>query len=288
MSRLKLSLLVVLSAVMMMGAGYMLGYESLLFGFLLWLVLAVGLVWFADKVVLKLCNAELLTVYHSPTLFETVMEVSKRAGLPMPAIYMMPGEAPNLFSVGRSRGHAGVVFTEGLLRAMNADELRSAIAHEMVHIFRNDTLIASLAATLAGLLGLGSRRARIAAAAAQPASNGKKTLFAFSGILIVTAPLAALVIQSLVSPRREFRADVLGAKLMGNAQAMANAIRIMEKNKHSLPLQVAPAVAHLFMVSPLPHGRVARTFSVHPPLADRVRLLEELHQKAQTNIPSAA
>ncbi len=286
MSRLKLALLVVLSAASIGGAGYMLGYEGILFAFLLWLVLVVGLVWIADKFVLKMCNAELLTVYHSPTIFGAVKEVSTRAGLPMPAVYMMPGEAPNLFSVGRSQRHAGVVFTEGILKAMNAEELRSAIAHEMVHIFRNDTLLASLAATLAGFLGMGSRRARLAASSVP--ANAKKSLFAFSGILIFTAPVAALIIQSLVSPRRELRADLLGAKLMGNASAMASAIRIMEKRKHAVPLSVAPAVSHLFMVNPLPHGRAARTFSVHPPLADRIRVLEELQKKLDANVPTAA
>ncbi len=285
MSRLKLALLVVLSAASIGGAGYMLGYEGILFAFLLWLVLVVGLVWIADKFVLKLCNAELLTVYHSPMIFEAVKEVSTRAGLPMPAVYMMPGDAPNLFSVGRSQRHAGVVVTEGILNAMNAEEFRSAIAHEMVHIFRNDTLLASLAATLAGFLGMGSRRARLAASVP---SNGKKSLFAFPGILIFTAPVAALIIQSLVSPRRELRADLLGAKLMGNPSAMASAIRIMEKRKHAVPLSVAPAVSHLFMVNPLPHGRAARMFSVHPPLADRVRVLEELQKKLDANVPTAA
>jgi heat shock protein HtpX len=286
MNRLKLSLLLGLSAALIGGAGYSLGYEGILFACVLWLVLVVGLVWIADKFVLKLCNAELLTVYHSPTIFEAVKEVSTRAGLPMPAVYMMPGEAPNLFSVGRSRRHAGVVFTEGTLTAMNAEELRSAIAHEMVHIFRNDTLLGSLAATLAGFLGMGSRGARLAASSVS--SGGKKRLFAFSGILIFTAPIAALIIQSLVSTQREFQADLLGAKLMGNASAMASAIRIMEKRKHAVPLAVAPAVSHLFMVNPLPPGRVERTFSVHPPLADRVRLLEELHKKTQGNVSTAA
>ncbi len=286
MSRVKLGILVIASAALMIGAGYVLGYEGALFGFLFWLVVVGGLTWFADKFVLKLCKAEQLTVYHSPTIFGAVEEVSKRAGLPMPMVYMMPGQAPNLFSVGRSKRSAGIVFTEGVLRAMNAEELKSSIAHELVHIFRNETLIASLAATFAGILGMGTHSACIAAASSQTASRGKKSVFAFSGIHIVTAPIATLIIHALVSPRREFRADAMAATLMGSPLAMANAIRIMEKRKHAVPLAVAPAVAHLFLVNPLPHGRVAQMFSVHPSLADRVRRLEELPRKAVRYIPS--
>jgi len=286
MSRIKLGLLVIVSAALMIGAGYVLGYEGVLLGFVLWLVVVAGLTWFADKFVLKLCNAEQLTVYHSPAIFGAVEEVSKRAGLPMPTVYMMPGQAPNLFSVGRSKRSAGIVFTEGLLYSMNAEELKSSIAHELVHIFRNETLIASLAATFAGILGMGTRSACNAVTSDQTASSRKKSVFAFSGILIATAPIAALIIQALVSPRREFRADAMAATLMGSPSAMANAIRIIEKRKHAVPLGVAPAVAHLFIVNPLPYGRVARMFSVHPSLAERVRRLEELPRKAVRYIPS--
>lgn len=269
MNRFRLALLVALPAVLIFSLGIFVGEEVVLFGMIVWIVFVIGIYLYADRVVLKVCDARQIMMYHNPRLIELTEEVSRRAGVPMPAVFVMPGDAPNVFSVGTHQRSTAIVFTEGLPRVLSEDEVRSAIAHELVHIYQHDTLASSCAATCASLLGMSAKRARAAAA-----STGFK---GFSGIEGVTAALESLIIRSLLSPRRELRADEFGARLIGNPAAMANAIRTMEKKKHASPLPVPPAVAHVFMVNPLQHGPIAEMFAVHPSLVERVERLDKLN-----------
>ena len=254
--------------------------EPFFFAVLITLVLVFGVYWFSDKVALKVCRAELLTVYHSPTLFRTVEDVCKRADVRVPKVYMIREAAPNICSVARDKRHTGIVFTEGMLKALSQEELRSAIAHELVHIYRRDTQVATLAALFASCLGLNTKTARDQAAKVEHPRGmpGRKLQFVFNGILNLLAPIAALIVQLLVSMRRDYRADKLGAKLVGNPLAMANAIRTMEKKKHVHPMIAAPAGAHLFMVSPLISGRIERMFRTQPPMVKRIERLEKMHK----------
>ncbi|MEK7671751.1 MAG: M48 family metalloprotease [Bacteroidota bacterium] len=281
MNVVKLFVLVALPVALFITAGFFgAGEEVLFFGFLLLLVISVGMYWFSDRIVLKMCGAELLTVYHSPTIFRAVEEMCRQADLPAPTIYMIAEAAPNICSVGRNRRNAGLVFTDGILKSLSADELRCAIAHELVHIYRRDTLLATLAATFASLLGMSTKAARETASAddVSTSADGRLLRFAFNGMLTPFAPIAATLIQWLIDVKREFRADEHGAKLTGNPLAMANTIRTMEKKKHVTPMDVVPAVAHLFMVSPLRPGRIERMFSTHPSMVRRIERLEAMHR----------
>jgi heat shock protein HtpX len=228
----------------------------------------------------------LLTVYHSPTIFRAVEEMCKLADLPTPKIYMIPQEAPNICSVGRNARHSGLLFTEGILKSLDKEELRCAIAHELVHIYRRDTQVAVLAALFASFLGMGTTTAQSRASNESPSNNSEKRIggLVFDGMMAMLAPIAATVVQVLVNIKRDFRADAYGAKLAGNPLAMANAIRTMEKKKHVTPMNVSPAVAHLFMVSPLRPGRIERMFTAHPSMVERIERLERMHASNRANI----
>jgi heat shock protein HtpX len=266
MSRLKLGALLVFPAACVVAMGYWLGSEWAFLAAVLLAVLIVSIYLLADRVVLKSCGAELLTEYHSLPLLRMVEDLSKRAGVAMPRMYMMPGEAPNICAVGRNEQTSAIVVTEGLLKELKPEEVSCAIVHELVHLYFKDTSVTSLAAVLAGMLGMATKSARAAA-------NGSTEA---RGLHTVTAPVAALIVRFLVSPSNELRADRLAAKLLGNPLAMANTIRTMEKKKNILPLEAVPSVAHMFLVSPLRHSRIAALFQVHPSLEERVKHLEQL------------
>jgi heat shock protein HtpX len=275
MNVVKLFFLMALPTAIVVVSKRVLSEEVFFFVLLGWFILAVGFYWFSDNVVLKMCRAELLTVYHSPTIFRTVEAMCSQAALPMPKLYMIPEEAPNICSVGRNRRSAGLVFTEGIVKSLSADELRCAISHELVHIYHYDTPISVFAALFASFLGMGTTAARSRASALEShnTNNRKGKRFAFGGILSLFAPIATMIIQSLVDLNRDFRADELGAKLTGDPLAMANAIRTMEKRKHVTPMSVVPAVAHLFMVTPIRPGRIERMFASHPSMVERIERL---------------
>lgn len=281
--------LVAFSAGLLFVSGKFMGEEAMFFCFLLWLITTAGIYWFSDRVVLKMCGAELLTVYHSPTIFRTVEEMCRQAALPIPRIYMIPEDAPNICSVGRNPHNAGLVFTDGILKSLTPDELRCTIAHELAHIYRRDILLGTLAAVFAGVLGMSTKTSREKASSQEHANtdDGKLGRFVFRGMFSLSAPIAAIIIQTLVDLERDFRADEHGAKLVGNPLAMANAIRTMEKKKQTVPMRIVPAVAHLFMVSPIRHGRIERMFSTHPTMVQRIERLEALDRSMSQRGPSS-
>ncbi len=282
MKFVRLFLLLALCAWLLIGGGYLLGTEAMFFGIVISVSLLAGLFWLSDKIVLKMCNAELLTVYHSPTIFGAVQELSTKAGLPMPKIYVIPGETPNALSTGIGRRHGSIAVTEGIISNLSRDELRAVIAHELAHIKSRDNLIGSFAATLAGLFGMGIGRYASAKMLAEEVSRPRRIGAAvLGGVKSAIAPLAATIIQSLVDVSREFRADERAVSLAGDPLTMASAIRTMEKKKHQMPLYTSPAAAHLFTVSPLTVGRLARLFNTHPPMEARIARLETLARHAK-------
>jgi heat shock protein HtpX len=277
MKFVKLFVFMTLCTSLLIGGGYLLGTEALFFGILISLILFSGLLWLSDKIVMKVCNAELLTPYHSPTVFDSVHELRKLAGVPMPKIYVIPGETPNAFSAGLGRRRASIGITEGFLRHLTRDELRAVIAHELMHIKTRDNLVGSLATAFAGLSGMGIGRYTSASLIFEDLSSFRKIGHsALVGFKSVVAPLAASIIQLLVHASREFAADERAARLSGDPLSMASAIRTMEKKKHQMPIHVSPTVAHLFTVSPLASGRLARLFNTHPSMEDRIARLENL------------
>ncbi len=277
MNLVKLFVVAAIPSAALIGGSYAISDEATLFGCLFALIVLATMYWLSDKVVLKICRAELLTPYHSPTLYRLVNELSQKMQINAPKIFAIAGETPNAFSTGHSQRSAAIVFTEGILRSVSEDELRGIIAHELQHIKRHETLLHSIAAMIAGLLGIGISATAAEMSVEESDSRLQKARrIALGGYRYVMAPLPALIVQLLVNTRREFRADEFGAKLTENPIALANAIRTMEKKKFHMPLYVNPAVAHLFIVNPLTIGRIARLFSTHPPMEERIARLEKL------------
>lgn len=229
-----------------------------------------GSYFFSDKLVLRMYRARLVTRAEAPELYEVVETLSRRAGLPMPRVAIIPGEQPNAFATGRNAKHAVVAATEGILRILDRDEIEGVMAHELAHVRHRDMLISSVAATLAGAIMVLARFGLFFGGGDRNRGGG-----ALAILLVVLAPLAAMVVQAAISRSREFAADAGGAEISGKPRALASALQKLEASARRVPLQGNPATAHMFIVHPFRGGGIAKMFSTHPPTEERVaRLLE--------------
>lgn len=232
-----------------------------------------GTYWFSDKAVLKMYRAEIVERSDAPELYGLVDDLRRRADLPMPTVAIAPSEQPNAFATGRNPEHAVVCVTRGILPLLEKDELAGVIAHELAHIKNRDMLIGTVAATMSAAIVtlarigffFGGGRDRGAAGAA-------------AGLLmLVLAPLAAMLIQMAVSRAGEYRADRVGAEIAGTPRGLAGALQKMERAAHARPMEVNQAAAHLCIVNPLGGGAsFSSLFRTHPPTEERVRRLMEL------------
>jgi heat shock protein HtpX len=246
--------------------------------FLFALVMNFGSYWFSDKIVLRMYNARELTQSEAPALFQLVGELAARAELPMPRVYMIPGEQPNAFATGRNPQHAAVAVTEGIVQMLSRDELRGVIGHELTHVKNRDILIGTVAATLAGAISVLANMAQWALIfGGGRGSDDRDGGNPFAGIvMIIVAPLAAMMIQMAISRSREFLADEGGARISGNPLSLASALRKLHATKEEIPMAAVPATAHMFIVNPLSGGGLMNLFSTHPPLEERVAKLEAM------------
>jgi heat shock protein HtpX len=208
-----------------------------------------------------------------------VQRLALRANLPMPRLYIIPEAAPNAFATGRSPQHAAVAVTEGLLRGLQRDELEGVLAHELSHVRHRDTLIMTIAASLAGALSMLANMAMWSAflggGNSDDEQEGGSPLAGLLGVLV--APIAAALVQMAISRSREFMADELGARLTGNPLALASALRRIEGWSRSVPMTAgSPATAHLFIINPFSGGGLATLFSTHPSTEARIERLEAL------------
>jgi heat shock protein HtpX len=238
--------------------------------------------WFSDKIVLKMYGAQEITANDDPELYGIVRDLTVRAGLPMPKVYIIPEETPNAFATGRNPEHAAVAVTQGIRRILNKRELSGVLGHELSHVKHRDILISSIAATLAGAISYLAYMAQWAAifgGGSRDREEGGSNIFSLLFMMIV-APLAAMLIQMAVSRSREYMADEGGAKVSGDPLALASALRKLEMGAQNIPLQVSDATAnstaHMFIVNPLTVGGLAKLFSTHPPMEERIARLEAM------------
>jgi heat shock protein HtpX len=242
-------------------------------------VMNLGAYWFSDRLVLRMYRAQEVDEAKSPELYGVVAELSQRAGIPMPKVYVIPSETPNAFATGRNPQHAAVAATEGILRILNRDELRGVLAHELSHVRHRDTLIASVAATLVGAITMIARMAQFGAMFGGMRSNDDRRGNPIALLLVaISAGLAAMLLQLAVSRSREFEADASAARLIGEGEPLARALEKLERGQEMVPMDASPATAHLFIVSPLAGGSgasgvFAKLLRTHPPTAERIERL---------------
>jgi heat shock protein HtpX len=256
------------------GAGGMLGFGAigLLFNF--------GAYWFSDKLALMGNGAREVARDQAPELFDMVERLTRRAGLPMPRLYIIPTDAPNAFATGRDPEHAAVAVTEGIMRTLDQRQLEGVLAHELSHVQNRDILIATVAGAMAGLvssLGYVLRWGAILGGGRSDREGGPSGLELLAWAIV--APLVALVIQLAISRSREFGADASGAAMVGDPEPLASALLALEQGNDDHPMaQAGPATAHLFIVNPLRGGmaKMLSIFSTHPPVEERVARLRAL------------
>jgi heat shock protein HtpX len=239
-------------------------------------VMNIGSYWFSDKIVLRMYKASEVTQADKPELFSIVKDLSMRAELPMPKVYIMPGDTPNAFATGRNPSHAAVAVTEGIMKILTKEELTGVIAHELSHIDNRDILISTIAATIAGAIGYLAHMAYFASLFGGRDSNrGGNPMIMIA--MMIFAPMAAMIIQMAISRSREYAADKGGAQISGNPLYLANALAKLEAYNQRAPMQgVKDATAHMFIVSPLSGGGMRKLFSTHPPMEERIRRLKAM------------
>jgi heat shock protein HtpX len=247
-------------------------------GLLIAIVFAGGMnfvsYWWSDKIVLRTYNAQEATEEEAPELYGIVRELAQRANMPMPRVYIIPEETPNAFATGRNPQNAAVAATVGLMRMLDRRELAGVMAHELAHVMNRDTLIMTVAASLAGALGYIAQFAMFFGGS----SDDEDRPNLIGGIVaMLIAIFAAPMIQMAISRSREFMADATGAKLTDDPMALASALRKIEKWSQQIPMHSgSPETAHMFIINPFSGGAVAKLFSTHPSTDDRVARLEAL------------
>jgi heat shock protein HtpX len=278
MNRLKTMLLLASMTALFLWLGQMLGGRGgLMIAIVMAGVMNFGAYWFSDKIVLRMYGAQPIGPDESPEIYRIVQSLAERFSLPMPKVYMIPQDAPNAFATGRNPQHAAVAVTEGIVRLLTPDELEGVLAHELGHVVNRDTLVSTVAATLAGALSHLANMAMWGAmmgGRSDDDNRGGHPIAAIAGMIL--APIAAMLIQMAISRSREFLADETGGRI-ANPISLANALRKIESWKTQIPLQGgSPATAHLFIINPLSGGGMASLFSTHPATEERVRRLEEM------------
>jgi heat shock protein HtpX len=240
--------------------------------------------WFSDKIALAAHRAQPVTREQLPEVYQIVERLTRKAGLPMPRIYVIPSATPNAFATGRNPSHAAVAVTEGILRILNARQLEGVLAHELSHVRNRDILISMIAAAVAGLV---SSLGHIIQWGALLGGFGRSSDDDRGGGIVgalawaILAPIIALVVQLAVSRSREYGADASGAELVGDPEPLAEALLALEQGNDAIPYQFGgPATAHLFIVNPFAGGahRFLNLFSTHPPIEERVRRLREMRR----------
>ncbi len=226
---------------------------------------------FSDKMALAMSRAKPIEESEAPRLYQIVRELTTRADLPMPRLYMIPQDQPNAFATGRNPKHSAVAVTRGITKLLSEDELRGVLAHELTHIRNRDILIQSVASAIGAaitylaymFMWFGDD------------DNSPLSLVASLGMVLL-APIAASIIQLSISRQREFAADAGGAEICGNPESLASALLRLEQGAAAMPMQVNQAAEPLYIVKPFKGGGIAGLFSTHPPIEERVRRLRQM------------
>ncbi len=269
-------LLAVLTALLVFFGGLMGGRQGAVIALLFAGVMNFVSYWYSDKIVLRMYGAREVTEGEAPDLYGIVRDLTMKANLPMPKVYIMQQDTPNAFATGRNPEHAAVAVTTGIVKLLSKEELTGVLGHELAHVRNRDILIATVAATIAGAISYLSQMAYFASLfGGRDEREGSNPLALI--VMMIVAPLAAMVVQMAISRSREYGADAGGAHIAGNPIYLANALRKLEYYNKRIPMEVPnQATAHMFIVSPLSGGSMMKLFSTHPPIEERIKRLEAM------------
>lgn len=277
MGMLRTAFLMTLLTVLLVLIGSIWGQEGIIIAFVLAMVMNFGSFWFSDKIVLSMYRAREVSPQQAPELYSIVRRLVQRAGLPMPRVYIIPTEAPNAFATGRNPKHAAVAVTTGLLNTLESHEIEAVIGHELAHVKHRDTLVSTIAATMAGAITMLATMARWTAIFGGIGGDDDDGGGIFGFILMaILAPIAASLIQLAISRSREYAADRGGAEISGEPLALANALRKMDSIAQRRPLAANPSAVHMFIVNPLRRDFVSSLFRTHPAIQKRIARLEAM------------
>lgn len=267
-------LLASLTGLMLLIGGALGGRGGMAIALLFSLVMNMGTYWYSDKIVLKMYHAKEVTPAEAPELYGIVRGLVDRAKMPMPKVYIVDTPMPNAFATGRDPSHAAVAATTGIMRILDRDELEAVMAHELSHVRNRDTLISSVAATIAGVITFVANMAQWSLIFGGNDDDGGNIV----GILAmaILAPIAAMIIQMAISRSREFGADAGGAELSGHPMALARALSKLEGASGRASADVNPSTAHMFIVNPLKGKKLASLFSTHPSTEERIARLSAM------------
>lgn len=281
MNNLKAWLLMGFLSILLVLIGNAIGGSS---GAMLFFIIALFMnffgYYFSDSIAIKMTRSYPVSENEAPELYEIVRRLSQQARIPMPRIYITPSDQPNAFATGRGPSHSAVAVTKGILRLLNRTELEGVLAHELAHIKNRDVLTGTIAAALAGAITMIANLLQWSMIFGGFNSDNEEGggIIGLAGtlLMIILAPIAAMLIQMAISRSREFEADADGARIAGRPEGLAGALLKMERGAQQIPMQVNPATSHLFIVNPLSGQSMARLFSTHPPIEERVRRLQEM------------
>ncbi|MFK8254028.1 zinc metalloprotease HtpX [Ancylobacter terrae] len=278
MNYLRTAILLAGMTALFMAVGFLLGGRG---GMMIAFVVAAGMnifsYWNSDKMVLSMYGARRVDRSSAPEYVGMVEELARRANLPMPAVYIMDNPQPNAFATGRNPQNAAVAATTGLLNSLSREEVAGVMAHELAHIKNHDTLTMTITATLAGAISMLANFGMFFGGDRDRPFGAIGTI-----LMMILAPMAAMVVQMAISRSREYEADKLGAEMCGQPMWLASALARISNAAHQVPNMEAehnPATAHMFIINPLSGARMDNLFSTHPATENRIAALRALAER---------
>ena len=272
-------LLGALTAVLLVAGRIIAGPGGMTIALMFALLMNLGAYWFSDKIALSMSGARETSVQDAPELHSMVERLAGNAGLPKPRVYLIDNPSPNAFATGRDPHHSAVAVTTGIAGLLDRRELEGVIAHELAHIRNRDTLIATIAAAIAGAItSLAYMAMFFGGFGGEDEDGGGMGSLVGSLLLIILAPIAAMIIQMAISRAREYDADATGARILGNPLPLASALEKLQAGVQYRPMTNAkPATAPLYIVNPFNGGGFSSLFSTHPPIEERIARLRAMY-----------